>query len=111
MSSKLIPSRPGAPSLALASRYATLRVSALVTWTYRPQNRHVFSAFALRYIFRLSSCRSTKGFIIPCLPHLSVERINLSMAPLLHLHYQTSSLLRATPSSCLPSVLFPCPQL
>src|SRR5882724_11192041 len=49
-----------------------------------------------------------EGFVIPSLPHLAVETIKLSMAPLLHPHYQTSQLLRATPSSCLPSALFPC---
>ena len=58
------------------------------------------SAFALRYILRLSSCRLMEGFIMPPLPHLAVEEIKLSMAPLLHLRYQTSSLLRATPPSC-----------
>jgi hypothetical protein len=37
---------------------------------------------------------------MPPLPHLAVEEIKLSMAPLLHPHYQTSQLLRATPPSC-----------
>ena len=37
---------------------------------------------------------------MPSLPHLAVEEIKLSMAPLLHPHYQTSQLLRATPPSC-----------
>jgi hypothetical protein len=60
------------------------------------------------FILRLSSCRSTKGFIIPSLPHLAAERLKLSMAPLLHPHYQTSSLLRATPPSWMPSAPFPC---
>jgi len=68
---------------------------------------HCFSAFALRYILRLSSCRLTEGFIIPSLPHLAVERIKLSMAPLLQRHYSPSSLLRATPPSCLPFGPFP----
>src|SRR4030095_15177331 len=49
-----------------------------------------------------------EGFITPPLPHLAVEEIKLSMAPLLRPLYQTSSLLRATPPSCLPSALFPC---
>src|SRR5688572_5060934 len=48
-------------------------------------------------------------FYHPSLPHLAVERSKLSMAPSLHPHYRTSSLLRATPPSCLPSVLFLCP--
>ena len=60
----------------------------------------LFSAFALRYILRLSSCRLTEGFIMPLLPHLSVEEIRLSMAPSLQRHYSPSSLLRATPPSC-----------
>jgi hypothetical protein len=51
-------------------------------------------------ILRLSSCRLMEGFVIPSLPHLAVETIKLSMAPLLHPHYQTSELLRATPPSC-----------
>ena len=59
-----------------------------------------FSAFALRYILRLSSCRLTEGFIMPPLPHLAVEEFKLSMAPSLHPHYQISQLLRATPPSC-----------
>ena len=63
-------------------------------------NRHCFSAFALQYILRLSSCRLIEGFIISSLPHLAVERIKLSMAPSLHPRYQTSQLLRATPPSC-----------
>src|SRR3970040_2617171 len=58
------------------------------------------SAFALRYILRLSSCRLTEGFIMPPLPHLAVEEFKLSMAPLLQRHYSPSSLLRATPPSC-----------
>lgn len=58
------------------------------------------SAFALRYILRLSSCRLMEGFITPPLPHLVVEELRLSMAPSLHPHYQTSQLLRAAPSSC-----------
>src|SRR5207245_10226348 len=47
----------------------------------------------------------------PSLPHLAVEGIKLSMAPSLHPHYQTSLLLWATPPSCFPSALFPCPLL
>ena len=66
----------------------------------RPQNRHAFSAFALRYILRLSSCRLMEGFITSPLPHLVVEELRLSMAPSLHPHYRTSQLLRAAPSSC-----------
>ncbi len=38
-----------------------------------------------------------EGFIISSLPHLAVEEIKLSMAPLLQRHYSPSSLLRATP--------------
>src|SRR3989338_1250550 len=34
------------------------------------------------------------------LPHLAVEEIKLSMAPLLQRHYSPSALLRATPPSC-----------
>jgi hypothetical protein len=49
-----------------------------------------------------------EGFITPPLPHFEVERIKLSMAPSLQRHYSPSSLLRATPPSCLPSALFPC---
>jgi len=37
---------------------------------------------------------------MPPLPHLAVEEIKLSMAPLLQRHYSPSSLLRATPPSC-----------
>ena len=59
-----------------------------------------FSAFALRYILRLSTCRLMEGFITPSLPHFAVEVVKLSMAPLLHPRYQTSQFLRATPPSC-----------
>ncbi len=37
---------------------------------------------------------------MPPLPHLAVEEIKLSMAPLLQRHYSPSALLRATPPSC-----------
>src|SRR5438105_4413477 len=50
----------------------------------------------------------TGGFYHASLPHLAVEEIKLSMAPSLRPYYQTSSLLRATPPSCLPSALFRC---
>jgi hypothetical protein len=77
-----------------------LLIDRLVTPSLPATAPAAFSAFALQYILRLSSCRLTEDFIISSLPHLAVERIKLSMAPLLHPRYQTSQLLRATPPSC-----------
>src|SRR6516225_7725089 len=68
MASKVTPSTPGAPSFCLASEYASRSVSILQTWTYNPQKRQDFSAFALRYILLLRSCRFTDAFIISSLP-------------------------------------------
>jgi hypothetical protein len=58
------PSIPGAPSFLLAISYAARRVSILQTWTYSPQNRQDGSAFALKYILRLRSCKSSDAFVI-----------------------------------------------
>ena len=77
-----------------------LLIDRLVTPSLPATAPAAFSTFALRYILRLSSCRLTEGFITPSLPHFAVERIKLSMAPLLQRHYSPSSLLRATPPSC-----------
>src|SRR6266481_4801378 len=48
-------------------------VPILQTCTYRPQKRHDGSAFALAYIFRLSSCKSSGAFIISPLPPMLPE--------------------------------------
>src|SRR5271169_155989 len=61
MASKVTPSTPGAPSFCLASAYASRSVSILQTWTYNPQKRQDFSAFALTYILLLRSCKFTDG--------------------------------------------------
>jgi hypothetical protein len=53
MALKVTPSIPGAPSFSLASVYASRSVSILQTWTYNPQKRQDFSAFAFRYILLL----------------------------------------------------------
>src|SRR6266446_9781135 len=68
MASKVTPSTPGAPSFCLASVYASRSVSILQTWTYNPQKRQDFSAFALRYILLLRSCKFTDAFVISSLP-------------------------------------------
>ena len=85
----------------LQKRYTPVLLGALSQnfWPATPPHP-ANSAFALRYIPRLSSCSLIEGFITPPLPHLAVERVKLSMAPSLHPHYQTSQLLRATPPSC-----------
>ena len=44
------------------------------TWTYSPQKRHSWSAFALRYILRLRSCRLVDAFVISSLPSLLSEK-------------------------------------
>src|SRR5271167_2330895 len=75
MASKVTPSLPGAPSFFLASAYASRRVSSLQTWTYSPQNRQDVSAFALTYILRLRSCKSTDAFVISSLPSLWSETL------------------------------------
>ena len=68
MAAKVTPSTPGAPSFFLASAYASLSVSILQTWTYKPQNRQDVSAFALTYSLRLRSCKSMDAFVISSLP-------------------------------------------
>jgi hypothetical protein len=68
MAAKVTPSIPGAPLLFLASSYASLSVSILQTWTYKPQNRQVVSAFALTYILRLRSCKLMDAFVISSSP-------------------------------------------
>ena len=68
MAAKVTPSTPGAPSLFLASTYASRSVSILQTCTYKPQNRQDVSAFALTYILRLRSCNVMDAFIISSLP-------------------------------------------
>src|SRR5215467_654882 len=68
MAVKVTPSTPGAPSLLLASAYASRSVSILQTWTYKPQNRQDVSAFALTYSLRLRSCKSMDAFVISSLP-------------------------------------------
>src|SRR5271168_2741139 len=75
MASKVTPSTPGAPSFCLASAYASRNVSILQTWTYNPQKRQDFSAFALTYILLLRSCKLTDAFIISSLPSLSAEKL------------------------------------
>src|SRR5208283_3106909 len=75
MASKVTPSLPGAPSFFLASAYASRSVSSLQTWTYSPQNRQDVSAFALTYILRLRSCKSTDVFVISSLPSLWSETL------------------------------------
>ncbi len=65
-----------------------------------------YSASSSQLSFRLTVYPSpqflqlTEGFIMSPLPHLAAKGIRLSMAPSLHPHYQTSSLIRATPPSC-----------
>src|SRR5262249_20716710 len=68
MASKVTPSTPGAPSFCLASVYALRRVSIWQTSLYNPQKRQDFSAFALRYILLLSSCKFTDAFVVSSLP-------------------------------------------
>jgi hypothetical protein len=68
MAAKVTPSIPGAPLLSLASAYASLSVSILQTWTYKPQKRQVVSAFALIYILRLRSYKLMDAFVISSLP-------------------------------------------
>src|SRR3974377_642870 len=68
MASKVTPSTPGAPSLLLASAYASHSVSILQIWTYKPQKRQDVSAFALTYSLRLRSCKSMDAFVISSLP-------------------------------------------
>ena len=62
------------------SRSSGPRIDRRVPTLYRSSrysissSHSLFSAFALRYILRLSSCRSTEGFIIlPCLTSRSKE--------------------------------------
>src|SRR5262245_8245225 len=68
MAVKVTPSTPGAPSFRLASAYASLNVSILQTWTYKPQSRQDVSAFALTYSLRLRSCKSMDAFVISSSP-------------------------------------------
>src|SRR6266404_4952338 len=74
MASKVTPSTPGAPSFCLASAYTSRSVSILQTWTYNPQKRQDFSAFALTYILLLRSCKFTDAFVISSLPSLLAEK-------------------------------------
>jgi hypothetical protein len=67
MASKVTPSIPGGPSFCLASAYASRSVSILQTWTYNPQKRQDFSAFALMNILLLRSCKFTDGGFSSCL--------------------------------------------
>src|SRR5215469_2690580 len=73
MDSNVTPSTPGAPSLALAKRKASRRISRLQTWTYNPQKRQDDSAFALTYSRRLRSCRLTGVFVISPLPPILIS--------------------------------------
>src|ERR1019366_2072150 len=70
MSANVWPSMPGAPPFLLAARYASSRVSVLVTCTKRPQKRCDLSDFAFRYIRLRRSCRLIGGFVISPLPHV-----------------------------------------
>ena len=71
-------------------------VSILQTWTYDPQKRQDFSAFALRYILLLRSCRFTEPLSSrPCLP--DYREVTNRRAPLLGRHYSASSLIRTHP--------------
>src|SRR6266478_4657749 len=56
------------PNLLEEAIYASRSVSILQTWTYNPQKRQDFSAFALRYILLLRSCKFTDAFVISSLP-------------------------------------------
>src|SRR5580704_8196957 len=78
MALKVTPSTPGAPSFCLAISYAARRVSILQTWTYRPQKRRDGSAFALTYILRLRSCKSTDAFVISSLPARMSEALQMA---------------------------------
>jgi hypothetical protein len=73
MASNVTPSIPGAPSLFLAIRYASHRVSILQTWMYSPQKRQDGSAFALTYRLLLRSCKLMGAFIILPLPPFLLE--------------------------------------
>src|SRR4029453_3585976 len=75
MAAKVTPSIPGAPLLFLASAYASLSVSILQTWTYKPQKRQVVSAFALTYILPLRSCKFMDAFFISSLPSRLKEKL------------------------------------
>src|ERR1700730_14374294 len=75
MASKVTPSTPGAQSFCLASAYASRSVSILQTWTYNPQKRQDFSAFALTYILLLRSCKFPDAFVISSLPSCLVEEL------------------------------------
>src|SRR6516162_1953420 len=96
MASKVTPSTPGAPSLLLASVYASRSVSILQIWTYKPQKRQDVSAFALTYSLRLRSCKSMDAFVISSLPSLC-WRHRKWQGPWLHGHYSASSLLQTRP--------------
>src|SRR5262245_7696802 len=82
---------PRAPSLALASREASWRVSRLQTCTYSPQKRQDGSAFALTYSLRLRSCRLIGVFVISPLPPFLIKTScaarplrSAGITPLLH---------------------------
>ena len=68
MSANVRLSSPGAPPFRFACWYASARVSTFATWTKSPQNRCVFSDFALSYIRRRRSCKLLSAFIISLLP-------------------------------------------
>src|ERR1700738_1885820 len=98
MASKVTPSIPGAPSFILAISYAARRVSILQTWTYSPQNRQDGSAFALKYILRLRSCKSMDAFVISSLPSPMLETLQMA-GPLCSADITPlSSLLRTHPT-------------
>src|ERR1019366_1904691 len=80
MSANVWPSMPGAPPFLLAARYASSRVSVLVTCTKRPQKRCDLSDFAFRYIRLRRSCRLIGAFVISPLPHF-VERNTYRSGP------------------------------
>src|SRR5262249_6204439 len=88
---------PGAPLFFLAMSYAARSVSSLPTCTYRPQNRHSFSAFALTYSRRRRSCRLMGAVVMAPLPPMLVAASPHSRAPSLHGRYPASSLLRTRP--------------
>ena len=72
---KSVPNPCRSPRYSISSSQSRGGISA------SSQNRHVLSAFALRYILRLSSCRLTEGFIMPPLPHFAVGRNQTQHSP------------------------------
>src|SRR5260370_8291579 len=50
----------------------------LRTWMYSPHNRQDGSAFALTYILRLRSCKSSDAFVISSLPSPMLETLQMA---------------------------------